>query len=354
MEMESPLTLASRTPLEDSFVEISTALSTELSVEALLDHILKEARQFTRAEGGTIFLVDNDHLRFAVVQNEPLAARFGPRELRRRLQSWPLPLSQPSLATHVALTGATLNVEDAYANHLLRPLFDREVDQRNEYQTRSLLAVPLCTPDGHVIGVMELINAQRSPNIVVPFAPECEPLARAFASLAAVAVHRAILDETSFKDTLTDLYNRRYLGLRIEEEAGRQKRFGHPVSVVTVDLDNFDRVNRKAGQPGGDAVLREIGVLLRKNTRKFTVVARDRGDDFTIVLSNTTRAGAAVYAERIRQIIARHHFEHGALTASLGVASLPESVGASEELVTGAYQSVAEAKRDGGNRVGVL
>ena len=70
------------------------------------------------------------------------------------------------------MTGATLNVEDAYANHLLRPLFDREVDQRNEYQTRSLLAVPLCTPAGNVIGVMELINAQRSPNVVVPFAPE--------------------------------------------------------------------------------------------------------------------------------------------------------------------------------------
>jgi diguanylate cyclase (GGDEF)-like protein len=124
--------------------------------------------------------------------------------------------------------------------------------------------------------------------------------------------------------------------------------------VVSVDLDDFDRVNRRAGQPGGDAVLREIGVLLRKNTRTFTVVARDRGDDFTIVLSNTTRAGATVYAERIRQIIARHRFEHGTLTASLGVASLPESVGASEELITGAYQSVAEAKRGGGNRVGVL
>ena len=354
MNYESPLALAYRTPLEDSLIGISAALSTELSVESVLDHILEQARLFTRAEAGTIYLVERDHLRFAVVQNEPLAARFGPRELRRRFQSWPLPLSQPSLPTHVALTGATLNVEDAYANHMLRPLFEREADERNEYQTRSLLAVPLCTPSGHVIGVMELINAQRAPGVVVPFAPEAEPMVRAFASLAAVAVHRALLDETTFKDTLTDLYNRRYLGLRLEEEAGRHKRFGHPVSVVTVDLDNFDRVNRRAGQPGGDAVLREIGMLLRKNTRKFTVVARDRGDDFTIVLSNTTRAGAAIYAERIRQIIARQHFEHGTITASLGVASLPESVSAGEELIRGAYQSVAEAKRDGGNRVGVL
>jgi diguanylate cyclase (GGDEF)-like protein len=354
MTFESPLALAYRTPLEDSFIGISAALSTELSVEAVLDHILEQARLFTRAEAGTIFLVDNDHLRFAVVQNEPLTVRFGPRELRRRLQSWPLPLSQPSLATHVALTGATLNVEDAYANHLLRPLFDREVDARNEYQTRSLLAVPLCTPAGNVIGVMELINAQRSANVVVPFAPECEPLARAFASLAAVAVHRSILDETTFKDTLTDLYNRRYLGLRLEEEAGRHKRFGHPVSVVSVDLDDFDRVNRRAGQPGGDAVLREIGVLLRRNSRRFTVVARDRGDDFAIILPDTSRAGAVTYAERIKAAIERHPFEHGTVTASLGVASLPDSVTATEELLGAAYQSVAEAKRRGGNRVAVL
>ena len=81
MELESPLMLASRTPLEDSFVEISTALSTELSVEALLDHILKEARQFTRAEAGTIFLVDNDHLSCAVA--------CSPGRCRSASRAWP-------------------------------------------------------------------------------------------------------------------------------------------------------------------------------------------------------------------------------------------------------------------------
>jgi diguanylate cyclase (GGDEF)-like protein len=346
--------LSYRTPLEDSLLGITTAMSVEANVEALLERILEEARVFTRAEAGTILLIDGDQLKFAVIQNEPMAARYGTRDLRRRFQVLPLPLTQPSLATHVALTGATLNVEDAYASHIVGPIFNRAVDQFNDYQTRSLLALPLQTPAGAVIGVMELINARREPDVIVPFSAVNEGLARSYASLASVAVHRAILDEATFKDTLTDLYNRRYLGMRIEEEAGRFKRFGHPVSVVSMDLDNFDRINRKAGHPGGDAVLREIGVLLRRHSRRFTVAARDRGDDFAIVLPNTPRAGAVTYAERIKAIIEAHPFEHGTVTASLGVASLPESVTVPEELIGGAYQSVSDAKRRGGNRVAVL
>ena len=346
--------LSDRTPLEDSLLGITTAMSAEANVEALLDRILEEARVFTRAEAGTILLVDGDRLKFSVVQNDPIAARYGTRDLRRRFQMLPLPLTQPGLATHVALTGATLNVEDAYANHVVGPIFDRTIDQFNDYQTRSLLALPLQTPAGAVIGVMELINARREPDVIVPFSAVSEGLARSYASLAAVAVHRALLDEATFKDTLTDLYNRRYLGLRVEEEAGRFKRFGHPVSVVSLDLDNFDRINRKAGHPGGDAVLREIGVLLRRHSRRFTVAARDRGDDFAIVLPNTPRAGAVTYAERIKAVIESHPFEHGTVTASLGVAALPESVTVPEELIGGAYQSVSDAKRHGGNRVAVL
>jgi diguanylate cyclase (GGDEF)-like protein len=345
--------LVHRTPLENSLLGLATAMSVECNVEALLDRLLKEVRAFTRAEAGTILLVEGDQLKFAVVQNDALAARFGTRELRRRLQTLPLPLSHPSIATHVAVTGATLNLDDAYANHMLGAVFNAAMDQSNDYQMRSLLAIPLLTPSGAVIGVMELINAHREPAVIVPFTTDSERLARAYASLASLAIHRAILDEANFKDTVTDLYNHRYLGMRIEEEAGRHTRFGHPVSVVSMDLDNFERVNRKAGQTGGDAMLREIGVLLRRNSRRFTVVARDRGDDFAIVLPNTPRAGAVTYAERIKAIIERHSFEHGTMTASLGVASLPESVGASEALVGSAYQSVADAKRRGGNRVAV-
>jgi diguanylate cyclase (GGDEF)-like protein len=343
-----------RSPLESSLLGLASALSLETNVEALLDRLLHEARVFTRAEAGTVLMVEGDQLRLVVAQNDSLAARLGTAEIRRRLPAPPRPLHHPSLASHVAVTGATLNVEDAWASHALGPLLGQAVDGLNEYPTRSLLAIPLRAPSGAVVGVMELINAHREPDVVVPFTADSERLARSFASLAAVAIHRAILDELTFKDPLTDLYNRRYLGLRVEEEAGRHARFGHPVSVVSLDLDQLDHVNRTAGQAGGGALLREVGALVRRHSRRFTVVARDRGDDFAIVLPNTPKAGAVTYAERIKGLIERGPFEHGALTASLGVASLPETVGAAGELMGAAYRAVADAKRRGGNRVVVL
>src|SRR2546425_9775635 len=76
---------------------------------------LFRSRRVTRAEAGTLFLRDGDHLRFAVVQNDFLEARLGKREMQRRLQAEPMPLSEPSLAGHVAQTGEILNVRDAYA-----------------------------------------------------------------------------------------------------------------------------------------------------------------------------------------------------------------------------------------------
>jgi diguanylate cyclase (GGDEF)-like protein len=84
------------------------------------------------------------------------------------------------------------------------------------------------------------------------------------------------------------------------------------------------------------------------------VVTRGRGDDFAIVLPNTSRPGAVAYAERIKTSSESHPFEHGRMTASLGVPALPESVTIAEELIGGAYQSVSDAKRSGGNRVAVL
>src|SRR5439155_1736241 len=107
--------MADQTRLLDELLEIGIALTSERDLGALLERILSQARRFTRAEAGTVFLREGDHLRFAVVQNESLEARLGKRELERRLQAEPMPLSEPSLAGHVAQTGETINVSDAYA-----------------------------------------------------------------------------------------------------------------------------------------------------------------------------------------------------------------------------------------------
>jgi len=161
------------------------------------------------------------------------------------------------------------------------------------------------------------------------------------------------LKETSFRDEVTGLYNRRFFSLRLEEEMSRFRRFNHPVSVVLLDIDGFKNVNDEFGHAVGDETLRDLGQILMKHSRGINVVARFGGDEFTILLVETPKAGAQLYAERIRQVVATFPFSHGKqVTASFGVASLPDDeVASSDDLFRAADEALYAAKRAGKNQV---
>lgn len=163
----------------------------------------------------------------------------------------------------------------------------------------------------------------------------------------------ARLQETSFKDDLTGLYNRRFFFVRLEEEISRHRRFNHPVAVVLFDLDGFKDVNDEQGHIIGDETLRDIGQILMKHSRGINVVSRYGGDEFAILLVETSKAGARLYADRIRQIIGGYPYSHGMrITGSFGVASLPEDEAlTSEDLVRIADEQLYVAKRAGKNQV---
>ncbi len=161
------------------------------------------------------------------------------------------------------------------------------------------------------------------------------------------------LKETSFKDEVTGLYNRRFFSIRLEEEMQRHRRFNHPVSVVLMDLDGFKAVNDELGHAVGDESLRDVAQILVKHSRGINVVARYGGDEFVVLLVETSRAGARLYADRIRQVVSTHTFSHGKpITASFGLASLPDDDAATaEELVRAADEALYSAKRAGKNQV---
>ena len=322
-----------RTQRLERLIDIGLALTGERDLHALLERILEEARWFTRAEAGTLFLRDGDRLRFAVVQNEILEARLGKGAMPRHPQAAPLPLSEPSAAGHVAQTGEIVNVSDADAAR------------------RSVLVVPLQDPKGHIVGVLELLNARDEGGASVPFDPADERLIRALAAQAAVAIRNAQLEDLSFKDALTDLFNERYFALRLDEEVRRSARFGHPLALVCIDLDDFKRINEDKGRAAGDEVLKETARLLAKHSRSFTILARRAGDDFVAILANTPKAGAATYAERIRGVLEHHAFAQGPVTACFGVAALPADASSAEDLMLKADRTVSDAKRLGRNRV---
>jgi len=187
-------------------VQIGIALTSERDLSTLLNRIMAEARRFTRAEAGTLFLRENDELHFAVVQNDRLSRRLGEAEMQRLLQAEPLKVSDLSLAGHVAMMGEVVNIPDTYTISPDRPYnFNPLFDARCDYKTRSALVVPLQDPAGNIFGVLELINALDKTGCVVPFDIEYEALVRALASQAAVAIRNARLEDLSFKDALTDV-----------------------------------------------------------------------------------------------------------------------------------------------------
>ena len=334
-------------------IAVGIALTSERELSKLLERIVAEARHFTNAESGTLFLREGDVLRFAVAQNDARLERRGAHE-RRREPAEPLKLTQPSLAGYVALNGQLINLP--HAHHVVPGqsyAFNGRPETLRPDQTGSVLVVPLQEPRGDVIGVLQLINARDEAGRVVPFVAELEGLVQALASQAAVAIRNAKLEELSFKDPLTGVYNRRYFALRIEEESKRHARFGEPLSLVLLDLDRFKNINDELGHRAGDETLREAASLIVASSRSFSIVTRYGGDEFAVLLVNTPKSGALKYAQRIKDVVERHRFVHGPLTVSVGIASLPEDVTSSDDLVPAADRALYAAKRHGRNLIEV-
>jgi len=180
---------------KQKLIEISIALSSETDLSRLLKMIINELRLLTNADGGSLFLVEHNHLRFEVAQNNTLMALKG--EDFQFFKQFEIPISEHSIAGYVALTGNILNIPDVYNLSSDFPFqFNPEFDVRNKYHTQSILAVPLKDHTGTIIGVLELINAMDDKGRPVSFSEAHENIVLSLASLAAVAINKARLIQT--------------------------------------------------------------------------------------------------------------------------------------------------------------
>lgn len=122
------------------------------------------------------------------------------------------------------------------------------------------------------------------------------------------------------KDTLTGIWNRAHLEVVARQEIERQQRYGHPVSLVMVDIDCFKRINDDFGHATGDSVLIAFCRLMQESVRVSDVLGRWGGEEFLLILPNTPFASATELAERVRGLLAAQSFpEVGKVTASFGV-----------------------------------
>jgi len=158
--------------------------------------------------------------------------------------------------------------------------------------------------------------------------------------------------EESITDGLTGLKTHRYFMEALERELGRAQRSGHPFGVIMMDLDRFKLVNDQHGHLEGDRVLRLVAKLLNDQLRQSSVLARYGGDEFSLLLPDTTEEQAQHAAERLRKsiekepLLASHH-----VTASFGIAVYPQHGATHKQILEVADTGMYLAKHEQGNRV---
>ena len=164
------------------------------------------------------------------------------------------------------------------------------------------------------------------------------------------------LERLSISDGLTGLFNHRHIHGLLHEEFERVKRTGDLLTVAMFDLDRFKGVNDAYGHQAGDRVLQEFAEILRETARDMDRLGRYGGEEFMVMLPETSLDDGIVFVERVRRDIARRPFDVGHeeplhITVSAGVATYPHGIETPEELVRRADQALYAAKAAGRDRV---
>ena len=316
-----------RARLKTTVARYGETLAATHDLRVLLSGVLELAVQATKARGGRLLLYDTQN--GEATEQVRLGTARGSRT--------DLPM--------VVQVGRGIEGEALQAQ-----------EPRSSASPRALLTVPIVR-ERALLGCFTVVDAEGG-----VFGPDDVETLSGLAVQAGVAIenarlHRAV-EQQAITDDLTGLANRRQFYEVLGREFERAHRFGTPLSLVMLDIDDFKRVNdtHPMKHLAGDAVLRSVAMAISGHIRDIDLAARYGGEEFAVLLPQTDHEGAVNLAERLRAAIAERLVSFGgedeiAVTASFGVASGPDLDQTQLDLIAAADNALYASKREGKNRV---
>jgi diguanylate cyclase (GGDEF)-like protein len=313
---------------------LATIMTSSLDIRQIYDSFIKELRKVLDVDWAAITLVEGEELNLLAITSEVGSA-------------WQ--------------TGDKLPLKDTATEWVVTnkvPLVEPNLPEESRFWTgkyhlkqgiQSLVFLPLMV-GAEAIGTMCV--ASRRPNA---YSQSQVLLLSQLASRIAMSIENSRLyaqaEQRARIDELTGLWNRRHLMERIQVEIGRHSRYGGTFSVVILDLDSFKAFNDTYGHLEGDRLLKQLGIVLKSAVRDADEAFRYGGDEFAILLPQTSIKDAHEVAERVRhRINSEVKTGSAAMTASLGLASWPVDGIAISEIISAADKALYYAKQRGGNQ----
>jgi diguanylate cyclase (GGDEF)-like protein len=296
------------------FQELGKALTSSLQLDQVLSTIMEKIDEFLRPDNWSLLLLDEAkrELYFELAIGKASSAL---KDVRIKVGQ--------GIAGWVAQHGEAVIVPDVSKD----TRFFSQVDEKTKMETHSIVAVPVRFRDT-VLGVIELINCMGSEG----FQDRDLKLLEALADFAAIALenarHMKRIHDLTITDDCTSLYNARHMSSILETEIYRSRRYNYEFSLLFIDLDHFKLVNDTHGHLVGSRLLSEIGDELKVGCRLIDFAFRYGGDEFVLLLPQTSKENALNVARRLHKMIRETVWleKEGLrihITASIGVSAYP-------------------------------
>lgn len=323
-------------------IEFSKALVSAYDMETLLSAVLEQIKLLLPAANWSLLLLDpqSRELYFAVTVGVDSESVKG---IRLRLGE--------GIAGSVAQTGRPIFIPNVDQD----PRFSARVDTATGFDTRSVIALPLLVR-GEVIGVFEVVNVEDEKFFREKYLPHLSILADYVAIAVDNVRNLQKLQARTYIDEVTGFYNTRYLILCLDHLIPRIHQEGGQFSVVFLDLDNFKAVVDSLGHLRGTKVLGEVARVIHSGLGPDDSLVRYGGDEFLILLPQRSKSQALELTRRLRERLNQAGFlqDEGLdvhVTASYGIATLPEDAGEREELLAMADRAMFCSKGRGKDRI---